>query len=141
MKELKKILIDFCIINTGTMFGTLAYTHIFVQEYYIRKNILLQIAIIAFCASVANTYLNKIEFKGSVGSAISILINYIGINNIIVGGAILFGWIDKRNIKEIIDLTVIVFFIYVVVYISIYIRDKKTANRINDRIKEYNSRE
>ncbi len=138
MKELKKILIDFCAINTGTMFGTLAYTYFFIQDNYIRKSILLEIAVVAFGASIANTYANKIEFKGRLGAFLCKIINCVAINVVIVGEAILFGWIDKGEVRETIELIGVIVFVYIIVSTCLYSRDKKIADEINNEIKKYN---
>lgn len=141
MKEyIKNTLYAFCFINTGSMIGAASFISIFYGGQIEYSNLLWQIASLSLIIAIFNTIffskdqLNKKEF------IVRMIIHYILINVVIIGGSYIFDWNDN-SINQIIGLMIIILCVYAFVFLVTYKSDKNDAEKLNEKISEYNKEE
>lgn len=141
MKEyIKNILCSFCFINTGSMLGAASFISIFYGGQIEYDNLLWQIASTSLLITIINTVLfSKDQLKKS-GFIVRTILHYILTNVVIIGGGYIFGWIND-SINQITGLMIVILVVYAFLILVTYRSDKEVAEKLNERISEYNKKE
>lgn len=138
-KTFKEFVVLFCTINTGVMFATTIYISIFEKEASLDVSLLWQMLLVTFLTSLSDLlYYSKKELsKKQV--IIRTCIQFILVGTIVIVSAYLFDWIDvTKPVYYIISLIVLIIIVYILVKLISYKKDMKMAEKLNEKIAEYN---
>jgi MFS-type transporter involved in bile tolerance (Atg22 family) len=72
---------------------------------------------------------------------IRMICHYLYINFIVLGGAILWGWMDPSFIKQFLLMLILIAAVYIGVMIVNFRKQKKTAEVLNKELKKLNAGE
>ena len=138
MKFFRKAVIHFSYITTGSTVAAATFNSILNKSTRVNKNILWQIIILSILCTIASFILWSKEELSKVKFIIRLVLQYIMINIVMLSGAYMFGWIDKKNNIEIVTLLILILFVYIFVWGCTYKNECKTADKLNEKIKYYN---
>lgn len=141
MKEyIKNTLYAFCLVNTGSMLGAALFISIFYSREIKYDNILWRIASISLIIAIINTALFSKDKLSKKEFMLRTILHYILVNIVVIGSAYIFEWINN-SMSQIISLIIIILAVYVFVFLLTYQSDKQAAEKLNERISEYNKKE
>ncbi|GKX67163.1 DUF3021 domain-containing protein [Inconstantimicrobium mannanitabidum] len=138
-KTFKEFVVLFCTINTGVMFATAIYISLFEKEASLHVSILWQMLLVTFLTSLSDLlYYSKKELSKKQ-AIIRTCIQFILVSTIVIVCAYLFDWIDPtKPLYYIVSLIVLIIIVYILVKIISYKKDMKMAEKLNEKIAEYN---
>ena len=135
--EIRQIINQFFIITTGSVGGALLFTALFFTDRELPQSILWQILILSFLTACMNIIfhsdkeLTKKEMMRRQG------VHFIVIFIILIIGGFSFGWVEGSDIKQVMTFSLIVVAVYVFVCTIVYYNDRKTTDRLNEKLKVY----
>lgn len=138
--KIKKFLISFCIINTGSLLGAFVFIAIFDFGKKINQKTYWQVTFIAFLLTFVIEALFLSDAMSKKQAKIRIVISYIIVNIFIIGSAYIFDWIEESFVIQTMILFIITFVVYVLVYAISYAKDTRVADELNKKLKEINDK-
>lgn len=135
--RLKEMLLEFLVITAGITICTTVFCTIFYNDGYFGLELLHQIVALGFfCTLPGIVFLSKKELTKK-----QMLIRY-AIHMCILLALILFlayrwEWIDPRNIVHPIIITFMFLGVYSLVSFVTYMREKKVAMELNEKLQNY----
>lgn len=141
-KTFKESVVLFCTINTGVVFATAIYISLFEKGASLDVSLLWQMLVVTFLTSLSDLlYYSKKELsKEQV--IIRTCIQFILVSTIVIVSAYLFEWVDAtKPLYYIVSLILLIIIVYILVKIMSYKKDMKMAERLNERLAEYNKGE
>lgn len=138
--KIKRILLSFCVINTGSLFGSFIFIEIFEHGNKISQSVYWQVSFVAFILTLVVETLLSSDAVSKRDSFVRILISYLIVNISVVGSAYLFKWITENFIVQTFALMFIILLVYLFVYVISYTNDTKVANELNKKLKEINNK-
>jgi uncharacterized membrane protein YfcA len=131
----------FIYVLAGNAIGSAVYLTLFARDARLDYMFLWQIiAIAAACAITKVIFWSRKELsKGQI--IVRYVIHFLCDGLVVVGGAFLFHWIGPTQIKYVI--LIVIFFTATYIYITkaMIESDKRVANALNKKLREYNSGE
>ena len=141
MSTIKSMLQVFINVTAGNTIGAAVYLTVFDRDYQFNYTFLWQfIGISVICALgdlifYARKELSKKQIK------FRLVLHYILVNIIVIGGAFIFGWVEPGEIINIIFLFGLVSAIYICITTAMFNNDKKTAEELNKILKNIQNKE
>lgn len=137
MKKLKDLFFVFVCVTTCVVFVTAVYITIFwPQTTTLKKEILWQILLVSFLSSLGIYIYPERELSGKMTLFLNIL-HYLETNVVVLGCGIWFEWFYADNLPMVLGMVVTIAFVFLLVYAVVWNRNKRMAERMNERLKEY----
>ena len=143
MQFLKRLIFYIATITTFTLLACAAWITIEVggkgvslQADFLPVALLWQILCTGVVCGLATALLIVDEMQSRKEVFVRFGAHYIVINSIILGGGALFGWYTVTPVG-VVCMLVTVALVYVAVAIMAYLRDKSTADKINERLEHF----
>lgn len=139
LDRLKEMVYTFACVETGVLFACASFLTVFNKDGSFSVSLLWQIMITTLACVFGNLiYPNrKISRKRKI---IYISLHYLYVVAVVFACAYLFYWFDIRNIKMSAFLLFCITVIFLVVSWFLWNRTKRMSERLNDQLKEYQSR-
>ena len=137
----RRLLEYFCFINTGAMISAAIFIFIFYRQALFSIAIFWQILIVSFIAAFITTILMVKDDLSKKMERIKNIIHYILMNILVVVSAYTFKWIEDDFLIETIILIILISIVYIAVTVISYKSDEKVADKLNERLSYYNSKE
>lgn len=138
--KIKKFLISFCIINTGSLLGAFIFIAIFDFGEKMNQKTYWQVTLAAFLLTCVIEGLFLSDTMSKEQAKIRIIVSYIIVNISIIGSAYVFNWIEENFVIQTLTLFIIIFVVYVFVYAISYTKDIRVADELNKKLKEINDK-
>lgn len=146
MQFLKRLIFYIATITTFTLLACAVWITIEVGEKglalqtdFLPTALLWQILFTGVVCGVATALLIVDEMQSRKEVFVRFGAHYIVINAIILGGGALFGWYTVTPVG-VVCMLVTVALVYVAVATMAYLRDKSTADKINERLERFHHR-
>ncbi len=146
MNKIKEILNTFAYVTTAVVFGTAVFINIFWKNTELSVTILWEILFVSLLCSFGNLfyYCKNSESKETLTKqqlVIRMVLHYFYINVIVIGSGLVFDWFYWYRIDMMGAMVVIILVIFVSIWFINLQRDKKLAIQLNERLKEYYTKE
>ncbi len=136
-EEIRQIMNQFFIITTGSIGGAILFTAFFYTDRDIPQGLLWQILVLSFLAACMNIIFHSAKELTKKQMMIRHSIHFIAIFLILMVGGLSFGWAEKEDIKQVMTFSLLIVTVYVFVCTIVYNNDKKTTDRLNEKLKVY----
>ena len=141
METLKKLFVTFVSVIAGTTISTASFLSIFGRDVQFSVVLLWQIIGMSVVCTFGNVmYLSKHEISKNQ-MKLRLIIHYLYINMIVIGGAFLFGWLEPGYIPQLIVILTLIAVVYLGVTILGNQMEEKTAENMNKLLRKMNSSE
>ncbi len=138
--QIKRILRQFTMITTGTLFGAALTISWLYDDLRIGGEVLWQILILSFLmAGLVLVFYSKKELTKNQ-YIFRTIIHYIGVNCILIVGGRRFRWIELEQNKNMPLFIIVIAVIYIVTAYASSLRDYKTSKSLNYALEEYRRR-
>ncbi|PHV69303.1 hypothetical protein CS063_16445 [Sporanaerobium hydrogeniformans] len=138
MKELfRVILYSFFMITTGSIFAAALFITFLIPEARFGVEILWQIISISLLSSLLSIVFYSQRELSKRESIVRQGIHYILINMILISSGYYFEWFKFSEVRKLIIFIALVLVVYMSVRIGIFVSEQKEANKLNEKIKEY----
>lgn len=137
----RRLLEYFCFINTGAMISAAIFIFIFNRQTLFSIAIFWQILTVSLIAAFITTILMLKDDLSKKMERIKNIIHYILMNILVVVSAYIFKWIEKDFFIETIILVILISIVYIAVTVISYKNDEKMADKLNEELLHYNSKE
>ncbi|PXV86017.1 hypothetical protein C8E03_11496 [Lachnotalea glycerini] len=146
MSKIKSILNTFVYVTTAVVFATAVYIKIFWKNSDLSVDILWEILSVSLFCSFGNLfYINKHnDFKDSWSKkqlVIRTVLHYFYINLIVIGFGIFYEWFYWYRIDMMLAILVMILVIFATIWFVNLQRDKRLAIQLNQKIREYYTKE
>ncbi len=139
MRKMKMVLNKFMAITTGQLFAVGFFTNILYPIDSITSDIFWQILFTSFLCALST--LIYPDDKISTGKAVMVsIIHYFIIIAIVLGCGYVFGWYTITHIKSVVYMILTITIIYGVISAISWKKAVDEANKLNERIQEYQKR-
>ncbi|ADZ84767.1 DUF3021 domain-containing protein [Cellulosilyticum lentocellum] len=136
-EEIRRIMNQFFIITTGTVGGATLFTAFFYNEGDISQSILWQILVLSFLTACMNIIFHSAKELTKKQMIFRQGVHFIVVFIILMVGGLSFEWVEGKDIKQIITFSLIIVAVYVFVCTIVYLNDRKTTDRLNEKLKVY----
>ncbi|WMJ85544.1 DUF3021 family protein [Anaerocolumna sp. MB42-C2] len=141
MSTIKSMLQVFINVTAGNTIGAAVYLAVFDRDYQFNYTFLLQfIGIAAICALGDLIFYSRKELSKKQ-IKFRLVLHYIFVNIIVIGGAFIFSWVEPGEMINIIFLFGLVSVIYICITTAMFKNDKKTAEDLNKKLKNIQNKE
>ena len=138
MNIIKSMFQVFIYVTAGNTIGAAIYITLFSRKDQFSYQLLWQIiGIAAVCALSNLIFMSKYELSKKQ-IILRYVIHYIYINIVVIGGAVLFRWINQGETVNIVFMFVLVAVIYACIITLISRHDFKIAEDLNEKLSKYN---
>ena len=136
MYNLKNILMTFFFVLSGSILSAAVFITIFFPTASLSVLMLWEVIASSVLTSLGNLfYISKKEISKKQMKLRKIL-HYIYINFIVVGIALLCGWVEDSKILQIIVLLILISAVYFTVSVLMFKQEEKTAEYINKQLRD-----
>lgn len=136
----KRIYRSFFIITTFTLLMTALFTLIFYSGERFSNALLWQVLIFSFLTSMLGLLFYSKKELNKRQMFIRQLIHMILLVVLLFSMALLFEWIKPGVLSEAIIFLLMIVFVYTIVWAMCYRADESEAKKINERLKDFQSR-
>lgn len=136
MKKLNDVFFVFVCVTTCVVFVTAVYITIFWPDTTLGVEILWQILAVSFLCSLCMYIYPERELSAKTTILLNIL-HYIVTNVIVLGCGIWFGWFYADNLPMVLGMVAVIAFVFALVSVAVWNRNKKMAALMNERLKGY----
>lgn len=140
MKKLNDVFFVFVCVTTCVVFVTAVYIMIFWPGATLGVEILWQILAVSFLCSLCIYIYPEREVSQRTTILLNIL-HYIVTNAIVLGCGIWFGWFYADNLPMVLGMVAVIAFVFILVSVAVWNRNKRLAVRLNERLKEYQQKD
>lgn len=141
MEYIKGIIKTFIYVLSGIVISAAVFISIVIPEAQLDVRILWQIIIMAAVCTLGSTiYYSKWEYSKRQ-MKIRIVIHYLYTNLVVLGGAILWDWIDAQVIAEVIFLMFLVAVVFIGVCLVMSRKEEKVAEILNQQLSKFHEEE
>lgn len=137
-ETIRELLLAFCMATTGTVFVCAAYTSVFWRGVLLNGNILWQILLLCLVCSLS-IFIHPRQETGRKGRALNMVLRYLYINLVVLGGGHLFKWLDIKNIFMLAVMILAILFIFIVVSAAMWRMYERESEDLNRKLREYQS--
>ncbi|WP_099466544.1 DUF3021 domain-containing protein [Konateibacter massiliensis] len=143
MSWIKSILNTFAYTTTGTLLGAAVYTELFWKNFEVSMGILWQILAVGFLCSLGNLlYYNGGREKSEKWQfLLRVSLHYLYINGVVIGCGLLFEWFYWYRLDMMAAIVAVILVIFVVIWTVSYQKDKRLAERLNEKLRGYYQKE
>lgn len=135
--EIRRIINQFFIITTGCVGGTVLFTAFFYTNRDLPQSILWQILILSFLTACMNIIFHSARELTKQEMMLRQGLHFIVIFSILIIAGLSFGWVEGSDIIQVITFSVLVVAVYVFVCTIVYYNDRKTTDRLNEKLRVY----
>lgn len=141
MEYIKGIIKTFIYVLGGIVISAATFITIVIPEAQLNVYLLWQIiSMAAVCSLGSFIYYSKREYSKKQ-MKIRIAAHYLYINLVVLGGAILWGWMDTGVIMEIIFLMILIAVVYIAVCLVMFQKEEKIAENLNQRLRKFHAQD
>lgn len=135
MKELKKILQIFFYVLAGSIINTAVFMTIFLPELYFTVEVIWQVILMSAITSCGTLIFYSRHEISKKQMKLRVILHYVYINGIVLGGAFLWQWVNYRRISQILTMIVLIAGVYLSVTAVTFNKEKKEADNINRKLR------
>lgn len=136
-RRIRETLMTFCMVTTGSVFVCAAYVNVFWPgDPQINVGVLWQIPTIAFVCSLGN-FFHSYREDSRRRAACNMILHYLYINVVVLGGGYQFGWIERGNIFMPAVMTVGILLVFIAVSAVVWSWHKRESETLNRKLQEY----
>lgn len=144
--KIKEILNTFAYVTTGVVFATAIFISIFWKKTELSVSILWEILSVSLLCSLGNLfyYSKNMEYMEALTKqqlAFRTILHYLYINVVVIGSGFIFEWYYWYRADMMGAMIVIILIIFVSIWFINLHRDKKLAMQLNEKLKEYYTKE
>lgn len=140
MKKLKELLLVFVSVTTCVVFVAAVYISVFWPQVVLGVKILWQILLVSFLSSLGIFIYPERAVSGKTLMLLRVL-HYIEVNVVVLGCGIWFGWFYVDNLPMALGMLAVIALVFLALSVAMWIRGKQMADRMNERLKEYQEKE
>jgi hypothetical protein len=141
MDYIKKTVLTFGLILAGTTISTTLFITLFVPGWEFTIFLLWQIIIVSGVCSLGNLiYYSRGELSKRQ-MRIRIVLHYLYINAIVLGGAFLWQWIKPGSAVQLLVMLLLIAMVYAVITAWSFKMEEKTARDFNEQLRRLHSGE
>lgn len=141
MKAMKKVIQTFYYVLSGSIISTAVFITIFLPGLKFSIGVVWQVIAMSAITSCGTLLFSSKEEIGKKQMRVRMVIHYIYINVVVLGTAILCGWIDVTRIMQIVAMVLLTAGVYFGVNTAMYNNERRTAENINKRLRKIYSEE
>lgn len=123
-------------VLAGITLSAAIFITMFIPEQTLSVVILWQIISMSAVCSLGNLFYYSKKEIGKRNMKLRIIFHYLYINFIVIGGAFLFRWSAPKYLPQIIVLFFLILLVYIVIMITEFDYETKTAKKLNDQLKK-----
>lgn len=135
--KIKEIFFTFVCVTTSVVFANALYIQIFygpgtlveMENYWI-------ILILSFLTSLCNLIYPAREVSKKTGIVLT-LIHFVLVTAIVLGFGSYMKWYEFNDPLMLVSMVLFIALIFAAVYVMVYIRNKKMANKMNECLKQF----
>ena len=135
MNRLKLIRRTFIYILAGSIISTAIFITIFLPEVEFDVSLLWQVILMSILSATGSLIFESKKELGKKQMKLRQTVHFIYTTFIVFGIAILCGWVDVRNIVQIIALLLMFSSVYTSVCLVMFKRSEKEAKYMNQRLR------
>lgn len=139
MRKLKFVLSLFATVNASVLIACAVFTTIITPTDAINPMTLWQIPFVSLLCSCTALVHPWDTAVGKTKTKIHIFVQYLLINLVVLGAGGLFQWYDITDFKSVFSMIAAIALIFAGVSEVTWKKSAKVAQRMNEKLKEYNS--
>lgn len=136
----KEFILTYCMTTTATVFVCAIYVSVFWRGALLNQAILWQILLLCFVCSLCN-FIRPFRETDRRRIVLNIVVRYLYINLVVLGGGHLFQWLDIANIYMLAVMMLEILFVFLAVTAVMWRLHQKESERLNQKLQEYKSEE
>lgn len=140
MKKLKEIMFVFSWVTTCVIFVTAVYITLFWPYESLKVKILWQILAVSFACSAGICIYPKHQEVSKKTALLLYFLQYVEVNVIVLGCGLWFRWFYLDDMPMVIGMIIAIAFVFLLISVLVWNRDKRTAELMNKRLQEYKPR-
>ena len=135
MESVKKVIQTYFYVLSGSIISTAIFISIFLPDLYFNVEIIWQVIIVSAITSLGTLiYRSKREISKKQ-MRIRHIVHYTYINVVVLGAAVMWGWVNVNRLSQIITLILLIAAVYFSVTTAMFSNEKRIAESINQRLR------
>ena len=134
MTQLKVMFDVFTKVVTFVLIGSSTYCLIFFPEIALTIDFIWELLLCSFLTSLGTLLYTDSSMKLTI---IKCILHYIWVNIVVVGCGLIFDWFNANSLPQVLSLLLMIATIFLIVSALTWHKAVKTANLMNDKLKDY----
>lgn len=135
MESVKKVIQTYFYVLSGSIISTAIFMTIFLRDLYFNVEVIWQVIVVSAITSLGTLIFHSKHEISKKQMRLRLIIHYTYINVVVLGGAVMWQWVNINRLSQIITMVLLIAGVYFSVTTAMFSNEKRIAESINQRLR------